>query len=127
MRVCVRVCMNVCVCVCVGVRVCVCRCVCGGVCRCVCGGVWVWPKIGTGSCVLCKTRLLNSGGQFDQLCNLIGGAILAQVLCACAYDYHLLRRWVSKGPIMCVCVSTRKCTVCVCVCVLTRQCTVCVN
>ena len=28
--------------------------------------------------VWCKTRLLNSGGQFDQLCNLIGGAILAR-------------------------------------------------
>ena len=31
--------------------------------------------------VWCKTRLLNSGGQFDQLCNLIGGAILARALC----------------------------------------------
>ena len=51
--------------------------------------------------VWCKTRLLNSGGQFDQLCNLIGGAILAQVICACA----------SKG----VCV-------CVCVCVFVRVC-----
>ena len=28
--------------------------------------------------VSCKTRLFNSGGQFDQLCNLIGGAILAR-------------------------------------------------
>ena len=28
--------------------------------------------------VWCKTRLFNSGGQFDQLCNLIGGAILAR-------------------------------------------------
>ena len=36
--------------------------------------------------VWCKTRLLSSGGQFDRLCNLIGGAILAQVICACAYD-----------------------------------------
>ena len=26
----------------------------------------------------CKTRLFNSGGQFDQPCNLIGGAILAR-------------------------------------------------
>ena len=66
-----------------------------------------WPKTATGSCVvqdqplgavLCKTRLLNSGGQFDRLCNLIGGAILAQDICACAYDYHCLRQWVSKGP-----------------------------
>ena len=28
--------------------------------------------------VWCKTRLFNSGGQFDQLCSLIGGAILAR-------------------------------------------------
>ena len=28
----------------------------------------------------CKTRLLNSGGQFDQLCNLIDGTILARAL-----------------------------------------------
>ena len=28
----------------------------------------------------CKTRLFNSGGQFDQLFNLIDGAILARVL-----------------------------------------------
>ena len=31
--------------------------------------------------VCCKTKLFNSGGQFDQLCNLIGGAILARALC----------------------------------------------
>ena len=31
--------------------------------------------------VWCETKLLNSGGQFDQTCNLVGGAILAQ-----AYD-----------------------------------------
>ena len=31
--------------------------------------------------VWCKTRLLNSGGQFDQICNLFGGAIPAQGLC----------------------------------------------
>ena len=48
-----------------------------------------WPKQPLGA-VWCKTRLLNSGGQFDLLCNLIGGAILAQVICACAYDYHRL-------------------------------------
>ena len=40
--------------------------------------------------VWCKTRLLNSGGQFDRLCNLISGAILAQVICACAYDYSTM-------------------------------------
>ena len=28
--------------------------------------------------VWCKTRLFNSGGQFYQLCSLIGGAILAR-------------------------------------------------
>ena len=31
--------------------------------------------------VWCKTRLLNSGGQFDQTCDLFGGAIPAQGLC----------------------------------------------
>ena len=31
--------------------------------------------------VWCKTRLLNSGGQFDRTCNLYGGAIPAQGLC----------------------------------------------
>ena len=31
--------------------------------------------------VWCKTKLVNSGGQFDQLCNLINGAILAQIIC----------------------------------------------
>ena len=31
--------------------------------------------------VWCKARLFNSGGQFDRLCNLIDGAILAQALC----------------------------------------------
>ena len=59
--------------------------------------------------VWCKTRLLNSGGQFDRLCNLIGGAILAQVMCACAYDYHRLRRLVSKGVCMCVRACVRGC------------------
>ena len=28
-----------------------------------------------------KTRLVNSGGQFDLLCNLMDGVILAQVVC----------------------------------------------
>ena len=31
--------------------------------------------------VWCKTRLLDSGGQFDQPCKLLDGAILARVLC----------------------------------------------
>ena len=31
--------------------------------------------------VWCNTRLLNSGGQFDQTCNLFSGAIPAQGLC----------------------------------------------
>ena len=57
------------------------------------GGVW------------CKTRLLNNGGQFDRLCNLIGGAVLAKVICACAYDYRRLRRWVFKGPKVYVCIK----------------------
>ena len=74
--------------------------------------------------VWCKTRLLNSGGQFDRLCNLIGGAILAQEICACAYDYHRLRRWVFKGQRSKVCMCVRMCVyVCVrvftCVCVCT--------
>ena len=49
-----------------------------------------------------------SGGQFDRLCNLIGGAILAQVICACAYDYHrrvcvcvyvLARAWLATSVV----------------------------
>ena len=69
-----------------------------------------WPKKQPLGAVWCKTRLLNSGGQFDRLCNLIGGAILAQVICACAYDYHRLQQWVSNGPKVCV-------HVCLCICV----------
>ena len=49
--------------------------------------------------VWCKTRLFNSDGQFDRHCNLIGGAILAQVICA--YDYH--RPKVQWGVRECVC------------------------
>ena len=80
-----------------------------------------WPKQPL-EAVWCKTRLLNSGGQFDRLRNLIGCAILAQVLCACVYDYHRLRRWVSKGPkVFCVCWCVRLC-VCVCVHVCVRAC-----
>ena len=43
---------------------------------CVCGIV-AGQKQPLGA-VWCKTRVFNSGGQFDQLCNLIGGAILAR-------------------------------------------------
>ena len=46
---------------------------------------------------------------------------MAQVMYACAYDYHCLRRWVSKGPKVCVCVCVcgwvRACA-CACACVL---------
>ena len=56
MYVCVHACVRACVCVCVDVRMCMCMC------------VYV-------------DELLNSGGQFDQTCNLFGGAIPAQGLC----------------------------------------------
>ena len=65
--------MSTCACVVVRVRVRVCACVCA----CVCQGIVAGQKQPLGA-VWCKTRLFNSGGgQFDQLCNLIGGAILA--------------------------------------------------
>ena len=48
------------------------------VCMCVCVHVFVAGQKQPLRAVWCKTRLLNSGGQFDQLCNLIGGAILAR-------------------------------------------------
>ena len=67
--------MCVCVCVCVNVCVCVCVCVCACACR-----IFTGQKQPLGA-VWCKTRLLNSGGQFDQLYNLIDGAILARALC----------------------------------------------
>ena len=67
---------------CVRARACVC------VCMCVCKKKKEKEKKGvvTGQnqplrAVWCKTRLLNSGGQFDQTCNLFGGAIPAQGLC----------------------------------------------
>ena len=64
-------------------------CVCVRVCVCVCVCVKKKKKkkgIVTGQnqplrAVWCNTRLLNSGGQFDQTCNLFGGAIPAQGLC----------------------------------------------
>ena len=67
---------------------CRCVCVCVYVCVCVCVCVKKKKKKGivTGQnqplrAVWCNTRLLNSGGQFDQTCNLFGGAIPAQGLC----------------------------------------------
>ena len=61
-------------------------------CVCLCMSEYMWEKkrkkkgIVTGQnqplrAVWCNTRLLNSGGQFDQTCNLFGGAIPAQGLC----------------------------------------------
>ena len=60
-------------------------------CVCLCMSEYMWGKkerkkrIVTGHnqplrAVWCSTRLLNSGGQFDQTCNLFGGAIPAQGL-----------------------------------------------
>ena len=62
---------------CLKTRVCVCVCVCKKKKK---------KGIVTGQnqplrAVWCNTRLLNSGGQFDQTCNLFGGAIPAQGLC----------------------------------------------
>ena len=55
------------------------------VCVCVCvkkkkkkKGIVAGQKKQPLGAVWCKTRLFNSGDQFDQLCNLIGGAILAR-------------------------------------------------
>ena len=55
-------------------------------CSCTSGGEKKGKGIVTGQnqplkAVWCNTRLLNSGGQFDQTCNLFGGAIPAQGLC----------------------------------------------
>ena len=77
-----RKCMHACVCVRVRVCVHICESVCVCVCVCVCKkkrkkGMVAGQKQPLGA-VWCKTRLFNSGGQFDQLCNLIGGAILAR-------------------------------------------------
>ena len=65
------------------IYVCVCVCLCLFVCVCVCVSEKKKKRIVAGQkqplrAVWCKTRLLNSGGQFDQLCNLIGGAIQAR-------------------------------------------------
>ena len=73
---------------------CMCVCVCVSVCLCLNmhggqkkkkqkkrkKGIVACQKQLQGA-VWCKTRLLNSGGQFDQLCNFIDGAILARALC----------------------------------------------
>ena len=79
------------------------------------------PKQPLGA-VWCKTRLLNSGGQFDQLCNLIDGAILAQALCQRVVE--LSSPMVTGVPRskVCVCVCVRACVrawarACVGVCV----------
>ena len=62
-------------------------CVRARVCLSMCGGKneiiffkGHWLKTATENRVV-QTRLLNSGDQFDQLCNLFDGAIPAQVLC----------------------------------------------
>ena len=59
--------------------------------------------------VWCKTRLFNSGGQFDQLCNLIGGAILARSTML-AHSQAIIA-YGDGRPRSKVCVS-----VCVCLC-----------
>ena len=107
------------------VLVCVCVCVCVCVrkkkkkrnCR--------WPKQPLRA-VWCKTRLLNSGGQFDQLCNLIGGAILARSTMLAhspaiiAYGDGRPRSKVQGACVRacvlaCVCVHVRVCVrACVC-------------
>ena len=81
--------------------------------------------------VWCKTRLFNSGGQFDQLCKLIGGAILARSTILAHSRYHRLRRWASKVQgvsvyvcacvCVCACLCMRMC-VCMCVCVCVCMC-----
>ena len=96
--VCVFVCPCACVCPCVCVCVSVCPCVCVRARACVCACLpldfsevhaktfdtaqeQVCPNYQPLRAVWCNTRLLNSGGQFDQTCNLFGGAIPAQGLC----------------------------------------------
>ena len=71
-----------------------------------------WPKQPLRA-VWCKTRLLNSGGQFDQLCNLIGGAILAQSTML-AHSPAIIA-YGDGRPRSKVCV-------CACVCVRARVC-----
>ena len=73
--------------------------------------------------VWCKTRLFNSGGQFDQLCNLIGGAILARSTmlahsrATIAYGDGRPRSKVFACVFVYVCVC-----VCMCVCVYVCVC-----
>ena len=80
----IRACM--CVRVCVHARVCVCVYGCQ---MCMSEYAW-WKNKQKGivanqkqplGAVWCKTRLFNSGGQFDQHCNLTNGVILARALC----------------------------------------------
>ena len=54
--------------------------------------------------VWCKTRLLNSGGQFNQLCNLINSAILAH-----AYIVELSSPTTMGVPRVCVRACVRAC------------------
>ena len=74
-------CACVSACVCLSLCVCVCLSVC--VCVCVCEEKMELSlaKKQPRRAVWCKTKLLNSGGQFDQPCNLFTGAIPAQGPC----------------------------------------------
>ena len=98
---------------------CVCVCVCLCLCVCLKKRNCRWPKQPVRA-VWCKTRLLNSGGQFDQLCNLIGGAILARSTMLAhspaiiAYGDGRPRSKV-QGVCLCMCVCMYLC-MCVFVC-----------
>ena len=89
--------------------VCVCVCVRPCVCECVCMVQWfvqsisnrniagsIPPSAVTHVFLLLLYLWVVTNSQ-------IGGAILAQVICACACDYHRLRQWVSKGVCVCAC------------------------
>ena len=64
--------------------------------------------------VWCKTRLFNSGGQFDQTCNLISGAILARSTML-AHSPAIIA-YGDGRPRSKVCVFVCLC-MCLCVCV----------
>ena len=84
---------------------------------CVCGkkkGTVAGQKQPLGA-VWCKTRLFSSGGQFDQLCNLIGGAVLARSIML-AHSRAIIA-YGDGRPRSKVCVCVCVC-VCMCVCVL---------
>ena len=61
--------------------------------------------------VWCYTRLLNSGGQIDQTCNLLGGAIPAQGLCSRIEFASIAIMRLASTRCVCVCVFVY---VCVC-------------